>query len=171
MNKQWVTDNEDAAYELTNLKLTDNGSPLRLTVPNLTDEELSSWTDGDVPVEDARLAYYRQQVILCANIRYDITYHSKYSQKLLKLYDSIIEANNALTEQPYHYGFDDGTIPLTEQYVDVSVPTDWIAVLPGAAVEVLDLMEAPDRDSILRQLIYNYLIKTMPVTIKPVVIK
>lgn len=162
--KQWITDSFEYVFELTNLKLTPDGSPLRMQVPALSPKELSSMISDEVSPEEALVSYYRTNIMLYTGMTYESKQHYKYQPNTR--YDDILKLNDNLIGQPIHCDLDSQYISQSDKFVDISIPTDWIAVIPPESGEVLDMLEGSIRDLCLKELIYNYLYHTIPITIR-----
>lgn len=161
--KQWITDSFEYVYELTNLQLTPDGSPLRMPVPALSPKELSCMLSDEIPPEEALISYYRTNIMLYVGITYESKQHFKFKPDTK--YDDILQMNDNMIGQPIHCDLDSQHIPQSDNYVDITIPTEWIAVIPPESGEVLDMLEGDTRDLCLKELIYNYLYKTLPITI------
>lgn len=166
-HQSFVTFEEDVIYELAGLRLHNGDrhfeTPKILTTPDELNAMYHKETNNTFV--DPTSAVYRLNMVLFANIEYDIvkTYR-KPSKDIL----SIVNNYNSHEYSHVTQEFEDQITYSDTDMVYYDVPFRHYVVIPAAAEECMNMLPSKQRDEVLKRLIHNALCETLPINYQEV---
>lgn len=162
--KDWIGDTPEV-YKLTDIRIENDKLPKRLLI---TADQLKDYFDLDccnLPQDKLMSAYYRMYTFVHA----DITYNRHTVPAGSSEYYKAITANNKLTEQPYNWLFDVEPAlmpPASTDIVQAVYPDEWYVAMPAGVMSAVYNRPYAEINGAINQLIYSYLLSTLPIEFK-----